>query len=310
MQKILLVSVLVSLVLIGIIWSYVGDMVGGDMVNMLSMLAAVLILVITVGVGAKYVNQMKTDEATGELAEDNWDGIGEYKNELPTGWALSFLGTIVFALWYWFSGYPLWAYSQIGEWNDESKAHNSKFEEIYKDADSETLVRMGESVFLVQCAPCHGTNAEGLNGKAQNLVTWGKEDHIIKTILNGSGNMNTFTGYMNFPLGAMPATDVTSEQAKAIASYVVEKLTPASTKYPELVSEGEALYAGAGGCIGCHGDDGKGMAGQAPDLTNLASAALTHGRKGNIGIMPNFNDGRLTDTQFKALNTYIYSLAN
>ena len=141
-------------------------------------------------------------------------------------------------------------------------------------------------------------------------LSTGKEDHIAKTILNGSGDMTTFTGYMNFPLGAMPAVDVTPDQAKAIAAYVVEKLSPASTKYPALVSEGEALYNGAGGCVGCHDADGKGMGGQAPDLTNLASAALTHGRKGTIGKMPNFSDGRLTDTQFKALNTYIYSLAN
>jgi cytochrome c oxidase cbb3-type subunit 3 len=161
---------------------------------------------------------------------------------------------------------------------------------------------------LVQCAPCHGADAEGLNGKAQNLVTWGKEESIVHTILNGSGDMNTNTGYMNFPLGAMPATAVSNDQAKAIAAYVVDKLTPGKSNNPSLVSEGEALFSGVGGCTGCHGGDGKGMGGQAPDLTNLAGAALTHGRKGTIGTMPSFNDGRLTDIQFKALNNYIYSI--
>jgi len=29
---------------------------------------------------------------------------------------------------------------------------------------------MGESVFLVQCAPCHGVDAEGIEGKAQDLT--------------------------------------------------------------------------------------------------------------------------------------------
>jgi cytochrome c oxidase cbb3-type subunit 3 len=308
MQKIILGSLVVSAILMGIIWAYVGDMIGEDMVNVLSMVAAVIILLITVGVGGKYLNQMKNDTATGELADENWDGIGEYKNELPSGWAVSFLGTIVWALWYIFSGYPVWSFSQIGQWNEETKEHIAKFDEQFANADAETLVSMGESVFLVQCAPCHGANAEGLNGKAQNLVTWGKEESIVNTILNGSGDMSTYTGYMNFPLGAMPAVAVSKDQAKAIAAYVVEKLTPGKSNNPSLVSEGEDLFAGIGGCAGCHGEDGKGMGGSAPDLTNLASAALTHGRKGTIGTMPKFNDGRLTDVQFKALNHYIYSI--
>jgi len=36
--------------------------------------------------------------------------------------------------------------------------------------DHDTLVAMGESVFLVQCAPCHGVDAEGIEGKAQDLT--------------------------------------------------------------------------------------------------------------------------------------------
>ncbi len=29
---------------------------------------------------------------------------------------------------------------------------------------------MGQSIFLVQCAPCHGVDAEGIDGKAQDLT--------------------------------------------------------------------------------------------------------------------------------------------
>jgi cytochrome c oxidase cbb3-type subunit 3 len=260
MQKILLVTVAIAVILMGIIWSYVGDMVGGDMVNILSMVAAVMILILSIGVAAKYVNQMKTDTVTGELADENWDGIGEYKNELPIGWSISFLGTIVWGLWYWFSGYPLWSFSQIGQWNEETKAYNARYQDQFQNPSEDTLLAMGESVFLVQCAPCHGANAEGLNGKAQNLVTWGKEDSIKKTILEGSGDMTTFTGYMNYPLGAMPPqSQVSDEQATAIAAYVVEKLTPGKTKNPSLVAEGQDLYNGIGGCVACHGEDGKGL---------------------------------------------------
>ena len=61
-----------------------------DPINLITMIGAVAIAVLTVGVSIKYINQMKSDTASGELAEENWDGIGEYKNELPSGWAFSF----------------------------------------------------------------------------------------------------------------------------------------------------------------------------------------------------------------------------
>ena len=61
-----------------------------DPINLITMIGAIAIAGLSVGVSIKYINQMKTDTASGELAEENWDGIGEYKNELPSGWAFSF----------------------------------------------------------------------------------------------------------------------------------------------------------------------------------------------------------------------------
>jgi cytochrome c oxidase cbb3-type subunit 3 len=299
MQKIILVALAVSVVLMGIIWVYVGDLIQGDMVNILSMIAAVAILLLTVFVGGKYVNQMKTDKAEGELAEENWDRIGEYKNPIPVGWGLSFIGTIIWGIWYWTAGYPTWAFSQIGQWNDEVNSYNAKYESEWANANKDTLIAMGESLFLVQCAPCHGVDATGIEGKAQDLVNWGKEDSIVKTILNGSKGLN-------MPLGEMPAGLLDEESAKAVAAYVMAKLSPSKkTKYPALVEQGKALW---GTCSSCHGEDGKGMGGMAPDLTSLASAALDNGKKATIGTMPSFK-GRLTATQYSALNQYIYSLA-
>ncbi len=69
--------------------------IGDDYINSLAMLGAVAIITISVFVVLKYVNQMKNDTASGDLAEEKWDGIGEYKNPIPTGWALAFIGTIV-----------------------------------------------------------------------------------------------------------------------------------------------------------------------------------------------------------------------
>ena len=127
-----------------------------DPINLITMIGAVAIAGLSVGVSIKYINQMKTDTASGELAEENWDGIGEYKNELPSGWAYSWLGTVIWAFWYMISGYPVNAFSQIGQWNEEVKAYNAKFEELHKNADVATLTQMGESIFLVQCAQIIG----------------------------------------------------------------------------------------------------------------------------------------------------------
>jgi cytochrome c oxidase cbb3-type subunit 3 len=276
-----------------------------DSVNALSLLGAVVILILTVLIAGKYIKQMRDDTASGELAEENWDGIGEYKNNVPIGWSLSILATMIWGAWYMLSGYPVNAYSQLGEWNEDTQAHNAKFESKWANADEETLIAMGESIFLVQCAPCHGTTAEGMGGKARNLVEWGHEEGIVNTVLNGGKGLN-------YPLGEMPAGMLDAESAKAVAAYVMGEISEVkSTKYPELVESGKALFAT---CAGCHGEDGKGMGGMAPDLskygtTSFVAGVLNNGKKGHIGTMPSFK-GRLSNIQYEAVGTYILSLGN
>ena len=264
-----------------------------DPINMITMLGAVAIAVLTFGVAAKYVNQMKTDKAEGELAEENWDGIGEYKNELPSGWAYSFLGTLIWAMWYWTVGYPLNAFSQIGMWNEEVKAYNAKFEETHKNADLETLQQMGESVFLVQCAPCHGETGDGLSGKAQDLGTRMSKEQILYTIENGSDQLG-------YEMGAMPPMMAQGEDAKAIAEYIAGGMK----------GEQPAAFAA---CASCHGEDGKGNNGMSPSLADyddaVISHVLQHGKKGQIDKMPSFKT-MLTPVQEKALAVYIRSLSN
>ena len=106
--------------------------ISDDYINSLTMLGALAIITITVFVALKYVNQMKNDKASGELAEESWDGIGEYKNPIPTGWGLAFIGTLVWLFWYWTVGYPTNGFSQIGQWNEETLEYNKKFESKWK----------------------------------------------------------------------------------------------------------------------------------------------------------------------------------
>ncbi|WP_456432539.1 cbb3-type cytochrome c oxidase N-terminal domain-containing protein [Nitratifractor sp.] len=262
-----------------------------DPVNMITFLGAIAIAVLSFGVAAKYMGQMKTDTATGELAEENWDGIGEYKNELPAGWAYSFLGTIIWAAWYWLAGYPLNAYSRIGEYNQEVKQYQQKFQEKWKNPSPETLKEMGESIFLVQCAPCHGETGDGLSGKAQDFTHRMSKEQVLAVLKGGQHQLK-------YPLGAMPPGLAQGKAAEEVAEYVANGL------------KGKAPAAWAT-CAGCHGQDGKGNGGSAPNLAEydetLVQHVLKNGKTGIIGTMPSFVN-RFTPVQEKALAAYLKTL--
>lgn len=266
---------------------------GEDYINDLTMLAAVAIITISVFVVLKYVNQMKNDTASGELAEDNWDGIGEYKNPIPTGWGLAFIGTLVWLFWYWTIGYPTNGFSQIGQWNQEVNEYNARFSSKWENPSEETLVAMGESTYLVQCAPCHGVDAEGINGKAHDLTNRIAKDQVEYVIKNGANN---FTDA--YPAGMPPMMLTDQADIDTVSSYVAGGFK----------GEQPAAYAV---CASCHGIDGKGMAYVGPNILEydnaIVATVLENGKKGNIGMMPSFK-GRLNPTQEKAVAAYIRSL--
>lgn len=102
------------------------------------------------------------------------------------------------------------------------------------------------------------------------------------------GLFNTNTG--------MPISD---EEAKIVSAYIANGMT----------GEGAEIFMGV--CSSCHGVDGTGMEGMAPNLVayddTLVANVLTHGKKGIAGTMPAFT-GRLNETQTKALASYLRSL--
>lgn len=276
-----------------------------DNVNLLGLIGAIAIVLATVFVVSRLVGQMKVAKPDAELSEHSWDGIGEYKNPVPLGWAIVYAICIVWALWYMIVGYPVNSYSQIGEYNEEVAAANAKFEKSFANPDAKTLHAMGESVFLVQCSSCHGITGDGINGKAADLSKWGSEEGIYDTIMNGSKGLE-------YPMGEMPAGMADEEGAKAIAAYIAKEISGIKkTKNENLVASGKELFAT---CAACHGEDGKGMEGNSPDLSKYGTASfvedvLQRGKKGAIGTMPKFSDGRLNALQQKAVGEYIISLS-
>ena len=273
-----------------------------DQVNQLALLGAAAILIIVIGVSWKYFKQIKEGKSEGVLKEENWDGIGEYKNNSPIGWSLAFIGTIVWGVWYWLVGYPLNAYSQIGEYNEEVKAYQAKFESKWANPSKEDLLGMGEGVFLVQCSPCHGIDGTGIEGKAQDLTHRLLKKEVLSVIQNGSAALGNPNGQLGYPLGMMPPGLLSGADAEAVAEYVANGF--------KGNDKGAELFQNT--CASCHGPDGKGMNGMAPNLREyddtIIQHVLEHGKHGIIGRMPSFK-GMLTPVQEKAVAVYIRSLS-
>lgn len=283
-----------------------------DNVNLLSLIGAAAIILVTLIVVARMFAQMKEKKGAAELAEHNWDGIGEYKNPVPLGWLVVFFIAIVWMLWYFLFGYPLNSYSQVGEYNKEVATHNAKFKQKFKDMSQEDKIAMGTNLFLVQCAPCHGITGDGINGKAQNLSSfWGTEEAIRDVVVNGTKG--------NSPLSVMQtAADLglNDEDITAVTAYVAAKLSALkTTKNPNLVGYGELIYEE--NCVACHQldgtsrvDGGEPMAG---DLTQYGSAGfivniLNTGKDGYIGSMPKYDSSILNGIQKEAVSEYVNSL--
>ena len=297
-MKLWLMGAVFVALLMGATWAMVGGDIGNnDYMGKLAVLGALAIAVIAIFVAIKYVRQIQEDTATGELAEENWDGIGEYKNELPMGWAIIFLGSVIWAIWYFVAGYPVNAYTQIGEYNEEVATYNGEFAAKHQNMSEEDLLNMGESVFIVNCSQCHGLDADGIDGKAADLHSRISKENVVYTVKNGANNFKS-----DYPGGMPPMMLQDDAQINAVAEYIASGM-PAG-------HEGEQYFL-AGGCTGCHGDKGEGMPGVGPKLNGfdagMVATVLKNGKKGVIGRMPSFDI--LNEQQIKAVGAYVSSLS-
>lgn len=278
-----------------------------DSVTILGLLGALAILILTAFIVSTYLNKMKHSKADGVLTQENWDGIKEFKNDLPIGWSTIFLCVIIWALWYMFIGYPLNAYSQIGEYNREVNNYNKSFEEKWTNLSESELSIMGDNIFQVQCSQCHGIDKSGIDGKAANLNSWGRKEYIVNVILKGSKGMN-------FLAGEMVPIAISKEEAEAIADFVMAEISNSKTPAnAEAIAKGKELFSV--NCVACHGVDGKGVEGMAdfaPDLSKYGTheflqIVLSRGKNGHIGKMPSFDYVNFDEIQEKALNSFILS---
>jgi cytochrome c oxidase cbb3-type subunit 3 len=185
------------------------------------------------------------------------------------------------------------------------------------DPDLQAIaVKTGETLFIDNCAVCHGRDASGGPGfpdLRDGAWLWGgTAEDIHETLRVGINSQHDETR-----LGQMPAfgRDQILERAdlRALVAYV-RHLAGLEQAEAETIAAGEALFAE--NCASCHGEDAKGdVTFGAPDLTDgfwiyggdreTVYRTLFGGRQGH---MPHWGD-RLSPVQLKILALYVRSLS-
>ncbi|MGH8517754.1 MAG: cytochrome-c oxidase, cbb3-type subunit III [Panacagrimonas sp.] len=211
---------------------------------------------------------------TGPETTHVWDDdLTEYNNPLPRWWLNMFILTAVFGIGY------LVFYPGMGNlagrfgWTSEAEMRaeldritarrqeqfarlsGRSVEELSHDAGAQAL---GRSVFVNNCAGCHGTDARGAIGFPDltdaDWLYGNQPEIVLASIEKGrNGQMPGFNG----------ALDVSKLDALlAFLPYWADPELEASVR-------GDGLQAFSGTCSGCHGADGKGnVALGAPNLTD------------------------------------------
>ncbi len=282
-----------------------------------------------------------------ETTDHEVDGLKELNNPLPKWWTYMFLATLVWSVFY-LAAYPgLGNYKGFLGWTSSNQGIKSleesrqavelakaegrhvqldvemvKADEVYgpvfqqfaqRDVldlayDAEAL-KIGQRLFLQNCALCHGSDARGQRG-FPNLTDndWlygGTADKIKETLLYGRK-------------AAMPGWEAAlgDQGIKEMTAYVLQLSGRAVNE-----KDAQAGKAKFGMCAACHGVDGRGSLAHnlpfgAPNLTDNiwlyggSSAAIEETlRQGRYGVMPAFKD-TLGEDKVHILTAYVYRLAN
>lgn len=185
------------------------------------------------------------------------------------------------------------------------EADGSTYRAIADIAQNDNATKVGQRLFLQNCAQCHGSDARGARG-FPNLTDgdwlWGgKPEQIKATLMHGRQ-------------GAMPAWGdaLGDDGVREVASYV---LSLSGRKVDAVEAQkGQGRFAV---CAACHGMDATGnqLMG-APNLTDntwlyggsraAVEDSIRHGRH---GVMPAWKD-ILGEDKIQLLSAYVYSLSN
>lgn len=171
-------------------------------------------------------------------------------------------------------------------------------------AQKPDAIKIGQNLFIQNCAQCHGSDARGQKGfpnLADQAWLYGGEPEAIKTTI------------MQGRVGAMPAWgDSLGEQGvEEVVSYVLS-LSGRKVNTRDALA-GKVKFAA---CAACHGTDAKGNpAFGAPDLTDNVwlfgnsrkdiTESVVHGRQGQ---MPAWKD-ILGEDKVQLVAAYVWNLS-
>lgn len=176
-----------------------------------------------------------SSENENQPLDHEYDGIQECDNPLPMWWLSIFVGTIIFAFFYWFH-YTYGGGENLKQELEQEMARLPKTTEkvfaegaLQSQMENPESLALGRSVFAAKCAVCHGAEGQGLIGP--NLT----DSHWI----NGHGKRVDLVQVINKGVleKGMPAwSDMMSEkEVIAVAGFVYSLRTthPANGKAPE-----------------------------------------------------------------------------
>lgn len=257
----------------------------------------------------------KAPETTGHV----WDGdLTEYNKPLPRWWLVLFVLTVVFGVAYLllypglgnFAGARKW--TQIEQYEQQSREADAVLARTFSPYEKKSVqelevdplaVRYGRSLFLNNCAGCHGSDAGGAPGfpnlTDKDWLWGGAPDTVLASVQNGR-------------TGVMPgwAPILGKQGVENVLAYV---MSLSGRKVLNADAEaGAKTFAQT--CIACHGPDAHGN--PALGAPNLADNAWLYGgsidtvrqtiANGRQGQMPPHLE-RLGEVRTKLVAAYVLS---
>lgn len=250
-----------------------------------------------------------------------WDeDLEEYSNPMPNWWRWLFYLTVIYSLAY-LAVYPglgsykgSFGWTSVNEYEAEQKQAEHDYGPIFEKyramdihavAASTEGKEMGQRLFMTYCAQCHGSDARGANG-FPNLTDkdwlWGGTAAQIKeSVALGRDAMMPAKGLK---------PDLNGEQITDLANHVrsLSGLANDATR----AKRGKELFTTA--CAACHGPEGKGTVGLAPNLSDgswlyssAESSIVETISKGRSNRMPAFGEF-LGEAKVHLLTAYVVSL--
>ena len=135
----------------------------------------------------------RKDEIQGDIIHE-YDGIEEADNRLPRWWLITFYGSMVFALGYWFAYHEftmapstpeIFANEIAARAAQGGQVDEPTLEMLSQDA---SIVAAGQSTFQSNCVACHGDRGQGVIGPNLTDGSWihgGSAVDIYHTVREG-----------------------------------------------------------------------------------------------------------------------------